>query len=124
MANITGIAITIKAVLPTGKTIDEQFEALSMVKEAHASGDYSKVLTAAKIDEVKSEQKTRRVDDETVSTDTQVDETTDPKDDSGLTEMFNSAGVDVDTPPTPDAEAEQDGSNVPDFIKKGKGKAA
>lgn len=62
--HVQGIAITIKAFLPTGKTIDEQFEALSIVKDAHATGDYSKVLAKAKIDEVKSEQKTRRIEDE------------------------------------------------------------
>lgn len=61
--NQQGIAIVIKAFLPTGKTLDEQFNALSMVKEAHASGDYSTVLKAAQIDEVKAEQKTRRVEE-------------------------------------------------------------
>lgn len=63
MANQTGIAITIKAFLPTGRTIDEQFTALGMVKDAHASGDYSQVLAASQIEEVKSEQKTRRISD-------------------------------------------------------------
>ena len=54
MKNVKGIAITIRAFLPTGKTVDEQFAALSLVKDAHASGDYSALLKAAKIDEVKS----------------------------------------------------------------------
>lgn len=111
MANITGIAITIKAFLPTGKTIDEQFAALSIVKEAHASGDYSKVLAAAKIDEVKSEQKTRRVDDEPVNT-------TEPQDDSGLTEMFEAVGTDAP------AENEQSDEAVPSFLKGGKSKSS
>lgn len=60
--NQTGIAIVIKAFLPTGKTLDEQFTALSIVKDAHANGDYSTLLLAAQIDEVKTEQKTRRVE--------------------------------------------------------------
>lgn len=62
MSNVTGIAIVVKAFLPTGKTLDEQFEALSLVKDAHASGDYSKLLAAASIDEIKTEQKTRRME--------------------------------------------------------------
>lgn len=61
--NVSGIAIVIKAFLPTGKTLDEQFEALSIVKDAHASGDYAKLLSAASIDEVKTEQKVRRMED-------------------------------------------------------------
>lgn len=62
MSNVTGIAIVVKAFLPTGKTLDEQFEALSIVKDAHTSGDYSKLLAAATIDEIKTEQRTRRVE--------------------------------------------------------------
>lgn len=64
MANVQGVAIVIKAFLPTGKTLDEQFEALSKVKAAHASGDYGELLKAAKIDVVLTEQKTRRIEDE------------------------------------------------------------
>ena len=60
MALENGIAITIRAFLPTGKTLDEQFAALTMMKEAHETGDYSKVLAVAKIDEIKAEPKTRR----------------------------------------------------------------
>lgn len=63
MANQTGIAITIKAWLPTGKTLDEQFEALSKVKDAHKTGDYAALLTASKIEGVQTEQKTRRIED-------------------------------------------------------------
>lgn len=62
MANVSGVAIVIKAFLPTGKTLDEQFAALSIVKDAHESGDYSKLLAAASIDEVKTEQKVRRME--------------------------------------------------------------
>ncbi len=63
MANQNVIAITIKAFLPVGKTIDEQFKALSLVKTAHESGDYSEVLKAATIEGVKSENKTRRIEE-------------------------------------------------------------
>lgn len=60
--NQTGIAIVIKAFLPTGKTLDETFAALSIVKQAHETGDYAPLLAAAKVEEVKTEQKTRRVE--------------------------------------------------------------
>lgn len=60
--NQTGIAIVIKAWLPAGKTLDEQFEALSIVKQAHATGDYAPLLAAASVEEVKTEQKTRRIE--------------------------------------------------------------
>lgn len=65
MAIENGIAITIRAFLHTGKTLDEQFAALTMMKEAHASGDYSKVLAVAQIDEIKAEPKNRRSATET-----------------------------------------------------------
>lgn len=61
--NQTGIAIVIKAWLPAGKTLDEQFEALSIVKTAHETGDYSALLAASSVEEVKTEQKTRRMAD-------------------------------------------------------------
>lgn len=60
MAIETGIAITIRAFLHTGKTLDEQFAALTMMKEAHETGDYTKVLAVAQIDEIKAEPKSRR----------------------------------------------------------------
>lgn len=63
-SHVSGIAIVIKAFLPTGKTVDQQFNALSLVKSAHETGDYSAVLKAAKIDEVKAEQKTRRMEEQ------------------------------------------------------------
>lgn len=61
--NQTGIAIVIKAFLPTGKTLDETYAALTVVKTAHESGDYAPLLSVAKIDEVKTEQKTRRFEE-------------------------------------------------------------
>ena len=60
--NQSGVAITIKAWLPVTGDLDEQIAALQIVKTAHETGDYAEVLKAAKVDEVKSEQKTRRVD--------------------------------------------------------------
>lgn len=63
MANQSGIAITIKAFLPTGSTIDENFAAYGLVKAAHESGDYSKLLASAIDVKVKTDQQTRRVPD-------------------------------------------------------------
>lgn len=65
--NQTGIAIVIKAWLPAGKSLDEQFEALSLVKAAHETGDYSALLAAARVEEVKTEQKTRRMEEPDVT---------------------------------------------------------
>lgn len=99
--NVPGVAIVIKAFLPTGKTIDEQFAALSLIKEAHATGDYSKVLAAAKIEEVKAEQKTRRMEDEPHQ------------------------AVTDDDPSFAEVEAPAADADVPEFLKKDrKGKAA
>lgn len=61
--NQSGIAIVIKAFLPTGKTLDEQFAALSTVKTAHETGDYAALLKAAHDVEIKTEAKTRRVEE-------------------------------------------------------------
>lgn len=119
--NQTGIAITIKAWLPTGKTFDEQFEALSLVKDAHATGDYSKVLAASKIDEVKAEQKVRRIEVETEIT-------------AGSGDMYADIGAEKPEPepepeltaaePEPEALAtapnEPDDADVPEFLKKTK----
>lgn len=111
--NQTGIAIVIKAFLPTGSTIDEQFAALSIVKDAHASGDYTALLKAAKVEEVKTEQKTRRVEDEPATT---ADNT------AGTAETEQTQ---EDAPRTEQpTEAAPDDGDVPEFLKKGKGKAA
>jgi hypothetical protein len=127
-SHVPGIEITIKAFLRTGKTLDEQYAALTLVKDAHASGDYSEVLKSSKI-EVKAEQKTRRFEDEpkTIEADkgdegTQADDKTDDgaqmdvedyaKDKAGEAEADHSA------------DAEQPDDNVPEFIKKGKKTAA
>ena len=128
--NQTGIAIVIKAFLPTGATIDEQFTALSIVKDAHASGDYTALLKAAKVDEVKTEQKTRRVEDEPATT---ADNTAG----TGETEQSQEGETkpeikDDGEAPTTEGEKQAtllDGDNEPDatvpgFIKKGKRQAA
>ena len=57
------IAITIKAALPAGKTLDEQFAALSIVKTAHETGDYAPLLAAAQDVQIRTEAKTRRVEE-------------------------------------------------------------
>lgn len=105
--HVSGIAITIKAFLPTGKTLDEQFTALSLVKEAHASGDYSAVLKAANIDEVKAEQKTRRVEEKPPAQPQQED---DKGEDDGGIPSSDIAGLD----------GAGDDDPRPDFLKKGK----
>lgn len=129
MANQTGIAITIKAFLPTGKTLDEVFAALSIVKDAHATGDYSAVLRAALVEEAKTEQKTRRVEDAVQQPATnepglveKIDALT--EDASGLKQAFDD--IPVDDKPTIEQMAEDAAGYeaVPEFIKKGKAKAA
>ena len=114
--NQTGIAIVIKAFLPTGATIDEQFAALSIVKDAHASGDYTALLKAAKVDEVKTEQKTRRVDDEPATT-AGTAETEKPQEQEPAAEPAAEQ-------PSEQPELINTDPAVPDFIKKGKTKAA
>lgn len=113
--NQTGIAIVIKAFLPTGSTIDEQFTALSIVKDAHASGDYTALLKAAKVEEVKTEQKTRRVDDEPATTESNTAGTAN-------TEQPQEEQTRVEEPAT--AGEEPSDENVPDFLKPGKRKTA
>lgn len=61
--NQTGIAIALKAWLPTGSTIDEQIANLELVRTAHQTKDYTALLAAATVEEVKIEQKTKRVED-------------------------------------------------------------
>ncbi len=115
--HVQGIAIVIKAFLPTGSTIDEQFAALGMVKDAHASGDYSKVLASANIDEVKSEQKTRRVEDQ-------------PQGEQTAGQGGEHLAADNDEPSGTVGGAQMEGDDdpssegVPEFLKNGKTKAA
>lgn len=64
MANQTGIAIVIKAWLPVSGSISEQIAKLQLVETAHASGDYAELLKAATVEDIKTEQKTRRIEDQ------------------------------------------------------------
>lgn len=61
MANQNGIAITIKGFLPTGKTLEEQFAAMSLVRGAqdddNAMAELISSLTDLKFD---AQIKTRR----------------------------------------------------------------
>lgn len=127
-SHVSGIAIVIKAFLPTGKTLDEQFTALSIVKDAHATGDYAALLQAAKIDEVKTEQKTRRMEDEPVavtesSGDVMADLDAKTEDASGLNAEFNKLDQAAETEQTEATAGDQD-DPTPAFLKKGKKSAA
>jgi hypothetical protein len=116
MANQSGIAITIKAFLPTGKTLDEQFTALGLVRDAHATGDYTTLLKAAKVDEVKTEQKVRRVEDTPAAT---AEPQLQQADTSGLKEAFDSMSPEGDIDQVEAQESgEGDGDEVPAFLKK------
>lgn len=83
--NQQGIAITIKAWLPTGKTLDEQLGALTLVKNAHASGKYAELLEAAKIEAVQTDSKTRRID-ETAQPQPTIDDPTPADQDDAIAE--------------------------------------
>lgn len=73
--NQNGIAITIKAWLPVQGTLEAQIDALTLVKTAHETGDYTALLNCSQIDEVKSEQKTRRVEAQEKPTNAEVENT-------------------------------------------------
>lgn len=90
--NQTGIAIIIKAFLPIGKTLAENLAALNLVNDSHISKDYAELLKAAVIDSVKTEQKTRRVEDASAPTQDTSDAdtaTTEAEPTPGLTEALN-----------------------------------
>lgn len=110
MANQQGIAITIKAFLPTGKTLDEQFAALSTVKTAHETGDYSDVLKAARIEEVKAEQKTRRVEEQPEGQSQEGDQSQQQSGDQSEREKGDEGTSTGNTAPLADAD-------VPGFLK-------
>lgn len=63
MANQSGIAISIRAFLPTGKTLEEQYDALTLIKEAKTTGKFDAVLAKSLDIEVKTESKVRRTAD-------------------------------------------------------------
>lgn len=109
MANISGIAIVIKAFLPTGKTLDEQFAALNTVKTAHETGDYASLLSAAAIEEVKAEQKTRREPAAKA-----------PKPDDKQTDIEGAIAEKAKTDAGQRTADEPGDANVPAFLKEGK----
>jgi hypothetical protein len=88
MANQRGIAIVVKAFLPFGKSVEEQLAALNAVVAANKSGDYIALFTAKGIviDEVKAEEKTRRVELKPETAPAAQAETADA---SGLKEAFD-----------------------------------
>ena len=115
--NQTGIAITIKAFLPIGKNLDRQLAALTLVKTAHETSDYAALLGAARIDEVKTEQKTRRVAETPAAPDAN-----DP-DFAEVEGVGTETAVDPIHDPAPTAPI--DDAEIPDFLKsKSKKKAA
>lgn len=61
MANVSGIAIQIKAFMPIGSTIADTMAALSSIEKAEKTGDYTEVLKSSNIEAIKVEQKTRRM---------------------------------------------------------------
>lgn len=62
--NQNGLAISIKAFIPMrANDLNQNLEVLTLAKTAHETGDYAALIAAASIDEVKVEQKSRRVED-------------------------------------------------------------
>lgn len=115
--NQTGIAIVIKAFLPTGKTLDETYAALTVVKTAHETGDYAPLLSIAKIDEVKTEQKTRRVEETAPASASDIiygDNSASA--DIGLAKEYPEAAAQV----AADIAAEDDAEDIPAFLKSKK----
>lgn len=126
--NQTGIAIVIKAFLPTGKTLDETYAALTVVKTAHETGDYAPLLAVAKIDEVKTEQKTRRVEAE-VQEPSAEDKSDGAAAEAALAEFEAEGGtpmdeVEAELAPTEPGLNLDPAADVPDFLKGKKKKAA
>ncbi len=62
--NQNGLAISIKAFIPMrANDLDQNLTVLTLAKTAHETGDYAALIAAASIDEVKVEQRSRRVED-------------------------------------------------------------
>lgn len=61
--NQSGVEITIKAFLPTGKTVDQQFSALTLIKEAKETGDFSAMIGACEDVSIKTTVRSRRVEE-------------------------------------------------------------
>lgn len=62
-----GLVISIKAFIPLTRDLNQNLEALTLAKVAHETGDYSALIAAAQVDEVKVEQRSRRVEDAPVA---------------------------------------------------------
>jgi hypothetical protein len=62
-----GLVISIKAFIPLTRDLNQNLEALTLAKQAHETGDYSHLIAAATVDEVKVEQRSRRVEDAPVA---------------------------------------------------------
>ncbi len=118
------IEISIKAHIVVDRDMNKQLEALTALKAAHESGDYSKVIAMATVDAVKAQQKSRRFEDApaiepsddnhgAATTDGDALEMHDPsKGESGyLDHNHDSSG-----------EGPEDGDDegVPAFLKRGK----
>jgi len=141
--NQTGISITIKAWLPVTGSISEQIAKLQMVEAAHTTGDYAELLKASSVEDIKTEQKTRRIEDAPATTATKEDEdsagehgsslgetegpsassaeTVNPEpssSDSGMKEAFDAVEPAGEVDPAPTDEA------VPEFIKNSRKKSA
>lgn len=68
MANQNGIAVTIKGFLPTGKTLDEQFAAMSLVRAAQGNTyEIAELINSLTDFSFDAQIKTRRVNDEKAS---------------------------------------------------------
>lgn len=129
MANQNGIFITLKAWLPVEGSISEQIAKLQMVEKAHETSDYAELLKAAKVEDIKTEQKTRRVEDQpTTSPAAIADEIlgtniTGSNDESGLKEEFDQVEPkgEVEDPDYLEPAATEEA--VPQFLR-GKRRAA
>lgn len=102
--NQTGIAIVIKAWLPVTGTLSEQIASLQMVEAAHTSGDYAELLKASSVDEIKTEQKTRRIEDVATTAQPTVENTDTPVDESGETSGMQIVDVAEEPEQTENAE--------------------
>jgi hypothetical protein len=142
MANQTGIAITIKAFLNTGTSAEDQYKALGVLMDAQKSGDYTKLLGMSTVEEVKAEQKTRRVAapapaaNTAQQTTTQTTETTDASGLAAALDAVPPVGPVDGAAPTPSepagtvggaqiegddepAKTEEEPVEVPAFLKAG-----
>jgi hypothetical protein len=130
MANKTGIAITIKAFIETGKDMASQFKAMSAVMSAKDSGDYNELFKLVTVEEMKSEQVTRRAATVAATTTATAPATTAPADTSAASgeaagEVSEPAGtvggaqIEGDDEPAQAAASEEEPAEVPAFLRSG-----